>query len=350
MDKTAKGINTICTHIGELEDREFRGAVSPLYMSTSYAYEDVDVKRYPRYFNTPNQEALCRKIAALEHTEAALIFGSGMAAVSTSLLAFLQKGDHLVIPRQIYGGTYNLLAEEFGKYGIEYTLIDQSGVSDFENAIQPNTRVCYLETPSNPLLSLTDLEAVANLARSRGIKTMIDNTFASPVNQNPSDFGIDIIIHSATKYMGGHSDICAGAVAGRKEDVDQIFQLAKNLGGSLSPDNALERLQYRTFLAPEMGRGLRAERLPDIHNDDHIGRQSTSPSGGPGTVRLYARVEVVESLSDLRPLQAATTIGIDAVLDEGFPTISRAADFGEAVDGGVGELFGLPGFEPKKVF
>ncbi|MFZ9004713.1 MAG: trans-sulfuration enzyme family protein [Robiginitalea sp.] len=234
MDKTAKGINTICTHVGELEDREIRGAEAPLYMSTSYAYEEVDLKRYPRYFNTPNQEALCRKIAALEHTESALIFGSGMAAVSTSLLAFLQKGDHLVIPRQIYGGTYNLLAEEFGKYGIEYTLIDRSGVSDFENAIQPNTRVCYLETPSNPLLSLTDLEAVANLARSRGIKTMIDNTFASPVNQNPRDFGIDIIIHSATKYMGGHSDICAGAVAGSKEDVDRIFHLAKNLGGSLS--------------------------------------------------------------------------------------------------------------------
>ena len=234
MEHTDKGINTICTHVGELEDRQFRGAVSPLYMSTSYAYEGVDLKRYPRYFNTPNQEALCRKIAALEHTEAALIFGSGMAAVSTSLLAFLQKGDHIVIPRQIYGGTYNLLTEEFGKYGIEFTFIDQSRASDYENALQPNTRVCYLETPSNPLLAVTDLQAVAELARSRGIHTMIDNTFASPVNQNPADFGIDIIIHSATKYMGGHSDICAGAVAGSKEDVERIFQLAKNLGGSLS--------------------------------------------------------------------------------------------------------------------
>ena len=234
MEHTDKGINTICTHIGELEDREFKGAVSPLYMSTSYAYEDVAVKRYPRYFNTPNQEALCRKIAALEHTEAALIFGSGMAAVSTSLLAFLQKGDHIVIPRQIYGGTYNLLTEEFSKYGIEYTFIAQTRVSDYERAIRPNTRVCYLETPSNPLLSVTDLQAVAKLARSRGIHTMIDNTFASPVNQNPVDFGVDIVIHSATKYMGGHSDICAGAVAGSREDVDRIFQLAKNLGGSLS--------------------------------------------------------------------------------------------------------------------
>ncbi|MDX1332929.1 MAG: PLP-dependent aspartate aminotransferase family protein [Robiginitalea sp.] len=234
MEHTDKGINTICTHIGELEDREFKGAVSPLYMSTSYAYEEVDVKRYPRYFNTPNQEALCRKIAALEHTEAALIFGSGMAAVSTSLLAFLQKGDHIVIPRQIYGGTYNLLTEEFGKYGIEYTFIAQTRVSDYEKAIRPNTRVCYLETPSNPLLAVTDLQAVADLARSRGIHTMIDNTFASPVNQNPVDFGIDIVIHSATKYMGGHSDICAGAVAGSREHVDRIFHLAKNLGGSLS--------------------------------------------------------------------------------------------------------------------
>lgn len=234
MDKKAKGVNTICTHIGELEDKTFKGAISPLYMSTSYDYEDVDIKRYPRYFNTPNQEALCRKIAALEHTEAALIFGSGMAAVSTALLAFLNKGDHLVVPREIYGGTYNLIVEEFPKYGIEYTFIDGTERTAFENAIQPNTRVLYLETPSNPLLTLTDLESIGSLARSRGLKTLIDNTFASPVNQNPADYGIDIMIHSATKYMGGHSDICAGAVAGSHEHIDHIFQLAKNLGGSLS--------------------------------------------------------------------------------------------------------------------
>ena len=234
MDKKAKGVNTICTHIGELEDKTFKGAVSPLYMSTSYDYEDVDIKRYPRYFNTPNQEALCRKIAALEHTEGALIFGSGMAAVSTTLLAFLNKGDHLVVPREIYGGTFNLIVEEFPKYGIEYTFIDGTERKAFENAIQPNTRVLYLETPSNPLLTLTDLDSIGSLARSRGLKTLIDNTFASPVNQNPADYGIDIMIHSATKYMGGHSDICAGAVAGSHEHIDRIFQLAKNLGGSLS--------------------------------------------------------------------------------------------------------------------
>lgn len=234
MKKGGNGVNTICTHIGELEDKTFKGAVSPLYMSTSYDYEEVDIKRYPRYFNTPNQEALCRKIAALEHTDAALIFGSGMAAVSTALLAFLSKGDHIVVPRQIYGGAYNLIVEEFPKYGIEYTFIDGTEVSQFEDAIQENTQILYLETPSNPLLTITDLSAIGNLARSRGLTTLIDNTFASPVNQNPADFGIDIVIHSATKYMGGHSDICAGAVAGSSEHIDRIFQLAKNLGGSLS--------------------------------------------------------------------------------------------------------------------
>lgn len=231
---TVGGVNTLCTHFGELEDAQFKGVVSPLYMSTSYAYEDVDIKRYPRYFNTPNQEALCKKIAALEHTEAALIFGSGMAATSTSLLAFLGKGDHLVISRQTYGGTQNLLQEEFGKFGIEFTFVDGTGRADYEAAIRPNTRVLFLETPSNPLLQITDLQAMAALAMERGLVTLIDNTFASPVNQNPADFGIDVIIHSATKYMGGHSDICAGAVAASSEHINRIFNLAKNLGGSLS--------------------------------------------------------------------------------------------------------------------
>ncbi len=234
MKKSNAGINTLCTHFGELDDPRFKGAVSPLYMSTSYAYEDVDIKRYPRYFNTPNQEALGKKIAALEHCEAALIFGSGMAATSTALMAFLQQGDHMVISRQTYGGTQNLLQEEFAKFGIEYTFVEGTGRAAFEAAIRPNTRLLFLETPSNPLLYITDLEALAGLARSRGLVTLIDNTFASPVNQNPADFGIDVIIHSATKYMGGHSDICAGAVAASAEHIERIFHLAKNLGGSLS--------------------------------------------------------------------------------------------------------------------
>lgn len=230
----SKGLNTICTHVGEIKDEQFKGAVSPIYLSSSYAFNDVPVKRYPRYFNTPNQEALGKKIAALEGAEAGLIFGSGMAAISTSLLAFLSQGDHVVLQNALYGGTHNLILEEFHKFGITYTFTKDLTITSFEQAIQPNTKVIYIETPSNPLLKITDIKAVANLAKEKGIVSMIDNTFASPVNQTPLAFGIDIAIHSATKYLGGHSDILAGAVAASEAHITQIHSLAKNFGGSLS--------------------------------------------------------------------------------------------------------------------
>lgn len=234
MKNKSLGINTICTHIGEVKDKQFKGAISPLFMSSSYAYEGVEVSRYPRYFNTPNQEALCKKIAALEKTEAGLILGSGMAAVSTALLAFLNKGDHVVVQQTIYGGTYNFIVEEFPKYGIEYDFTDGFTEEDFKSKIKNNTRVVYVETPSNPLMRITDLTMISKLAKEHGLTSLIDNTFASPINQTPVDFGIDVIIHSATKYLGGHSDICAGAIASSQVQIDKIWNLAKNLGGSLS--------------------------------------------------------------------------------------------------------------------
>ena len=233
-DSKELGINSICVHVGEVKDEQFKGAVSPIYVSTSYAFDQVDIKRYPRYFNTPNQEALRGKIAALEHTQDALIFGSGMAAISTAMLAFLKKGDHVLIQHVIYGGTYNFIANEFEKYGIEYSYTESDQIEDFEPLIRDNTKIIYIETPSNPLLGITDIKAVALLAKKRGIITMIDNTFASPINQNPADFGIDIVVHSATKYMGGHSDISAGAVAASKEHIELIWKTGINFGGNLS--------------------------------------------------------------------------------------------------------------------
>ena len=232
--KNQRRKKTICTHVGEVEDKRFKGAVSPIYMSTSYQFEDVDVKRYPRYFNTPNQEYLSKKIAALENAEAGMIFGSGMAAITTTFLTFLEKGDHIVLQNTLYGGTTNLINQEFEKRGIEFTFTKGLNISDFESAIQPNTKLIHIETPSNPLMTITDMSAVANLAKSKGIITTIDNTFASPVNQNPIDFGIDIVIHSATKYLGGHSDLLAGAVVANQEHIDSIWQTAINYGGSLS--------------------------------------------------------------------------------------------------------------------
>jgi cystathionine beta-lyase len=234
MNKKKLGINTICTHVGGINDEQFKGAISPIYMSTSYAFDNVDVKRYPRYLNTPNQEALVQKIAALEKTENALIFGSGMAAISTTILAFLKQGDHIVLQQTLYGGTFNFVLEELKKFGIEYSFTKDLNIESFKECIQSNTKVIYVETPSNPLLTITDLQAVSELAKEYDVLAMIDNTFASPINQTPIDFGIDIMIHSATKYMGGHSDILAGAVAASNEHIEMIWNTAINFGGSLS--------------------------------------------------------------------------------------------------------------------
>lgn len=227
-------VQTICIHEGQLVDGQYKGAISPLYMATAYAYDGVDINRYPRYFNTPNQVGLAKKIAALEGAEKGLIFGSGMAAVSTALLSHLKAGDHVILQEDLYGGTTNLVVEEFEKFGIEYSFTKGLKKNDFEVLIQNNTKVIYLETPSNPLMKIVDLKAIALLARSKGLITMIDNTFASPINQNPISFGIDVVIHSATKYLGGHSDILAGAVVGSEKQIELVFQMAKNLGGSLS--------------------------------------------------------------------------------------------------------------------
>lgn len=234
MRRIELGVNTICTHVGEIKDEQFGGAVSPIYMTSSYPFMDVDIKRYPRYFNTPNQQAVALKIAALEHAEMAIPFASGMAAISTTLFSFLNQGDHIVLQNEIYGGAFNLVVEEFTKMGIEYSFTNGVKISDFESKIKSNTKVIYIETPSNPLLSITDIAAVAKLAKKHGLVSMIDNTFASPINQTPIDFGIDIVLHSATKYLGGHSDMSAGAVAASKEHIDRIWQKAKNFGGNMS--------------------------------------------------------------------------------------------------------------------
>ena len=238
-----KGVNTICTHVGQVKDEQYGGSVSPIYPGTSYEYIDKEIDRYPRYSSTPNQEFLSKKIAALEGTEDAMIFGSGMAAISTSLLAFLNSGDHIILQNDIYGGTRNLVEAQFNRYGIEYSFTEGLEVKYFEEKIKKNTKAVYIETPSNPLLKIVDIKNVADLSKANGLVSFIDNTFATPLIQRPHALGIDIILQSATKYFGGHSDICAGAIAASSEHKEHIWNLSKNIGGSLSDYTAwlLER-------------------------------------------------------------------------------------------------------------
>jgi cystathionine beta-lyase len=227
------GKNTQCVHSGTMSDRVTRGLNTPIFTSSSFEYMDVPENVYPRYFNTPNQKAVVDKLIALENTEDGLLFSSGMAAISTVIFSIAGQGDHVVMQKDIYGGTHHFATAEFERFGIEFTFTSNS-VEDFEKAIKDNTRLLYIETPSNPLLLITDIEAAAQLAKSKNIFSAIDNTFATPINQNPHDLGIDIVVHSGTKYLGGHSDICCGAVTTTHELIERIHSSAMNFGGSLN--------------------------------------------------------------------------------------------------------------------
>lgn len=222
---------TASVHAGSHGDPQFGGVVNPIYPSSAIDY-DADVK-YPRYFNTPNHDAVAEKIAALENAEAGLVFSSGMAAIMTSILAVAKAGDHAIFQNDLYGGTHHAVMSELKGHGIEHTVVDAADPENFRKAVRKNTRLIYIETPSNPLLKITDIAAVASIARSNGLITIIDNTFASPVNQNPIDLGIDIVAHSGTKYIGGHSDLCCGLVATTNKLREKIRQSALILGGSL---------------------------------------------------------------------------------------------------------------------
>jgi cystathionine beta-lyase len=225
--------NTRCVHKGTGKDPLTRGLNTPIFTSSSFEYLDTDENVYPRYFNIPNQKAVVEKLCALENAEDGLLFSSGMAAISTALLAFLSSGDHVVLQKDIYGGTHHFVTAEFERFGIEYTFVGNEA-ADIEKAVKPNTKIIYIETPSNPLLLVTDVAATARIARDNDALSIIDNTFATPINQNPLDLGIDIVTHSGTKYLGGHSDLCCGAVLTRRDLAGKIAATAANLGGSMN--------------------------------------------------------------------------------------------------------------------
>ena len=192
---------------------------------------------YTRYGNPTH--ARCEQLMArLENAQAALLFASGMGAMATAVLSQVAGGDHVVAQTSHYMGTTRLLADLLPRFGVATTLVDQTDAEAFARALRPETKLIVVETPSNPTLALTDLAAVAGIAKARGITAVADNTFASPINQRPLDFGIDLVVHSATKYLGGHSDLVAGVVAGTEEMVERIWETAIVLGPTASPFDA----------------------------------------------------------------------------------------------------------------
>lgn len=220
----------------------------PIYPSATFAagdaadFADMATRpRHPRYYTrygNPTLERTARLVASLEGAEAGLLTASGMGAVSVALIGLLRAGDHVVAQTNHYMGTTRLLTELLPRYGVRATLVDQTRPEAFEQAIEPTTRLLMIETPVNPTLTLTDVEAVAALAKVRGILTVADNTFASPINQRPIALGVDLVVHSATKYLGGHHDLTAGAIVGSAQAIERIWETSIVLGSVLAPHDA----------------------------------------------------------------------------------------------------------------
>lgn len=238
MTKVYKHLETKLIHAGEPEPL-ISGAVSmPIFQSSTFEYTGQtsyhDLK-YIRLNNTPNHIALHQKLASLENAEAALVTASGMAAISTTLLTVLSSGDHLLVQDCLYGGTHDLITRDFAPFGISFDFIDGDDPDSWKNQLRPNTKAIYFETITNPLLQVADLKAVVEFAKTHGLVSMIDNTFSSPINFRPPEWGFDLSLHSCTKYLNGHSDIVAGAVIGRADLIEKIRHKLNHLGGSLDP-------------------------------------------------------------------------------------------------------------------
>lgn len=228
-----KNISKILHHLAE-EDLPFGAVTPPIFQTSIFAFKDFDSFSeaisdeansylYTRG-NNPTVNILEKKLAALEHGEKAKLFGSGVAAISSSILAFVKSHDHIVCVKDCYSWTKTLLEKYLKRFEIDHTFVEGTDIEEISAAIKPNTKIIYLESPTTFTFKLQNLKEIAHLAKEKGIKTIIDNTWSTPIFQNPIDFGIDLVVHSASKYFGGHSDLVAGVVVGSEEDVKHIFE------------------------------------------------------------------------------------------------------------------------------
>ncbi len=238
MGRNSRKLETRVIHSGELKPR-IEGAVNmPIFQSSTFEYggeESYEDVRYVRLNNTPNHLVLHRKFADLEGGEAALVTSSGMAAITTTLLTVLSSGDHLLLQEGLYGGSHSFITEDLERFGISHDFIDADRADSWESKLRPNTRAVYAESITNPLIQVPDLPAIVDFAQRKGLISIVDNTFCTPVNFRPLELGFDLCVHSATKYLNGHSDIAAGAIVGSAKLIDRVKSQLGHLGGTLDP-------------------------------------------------------------------------------------------------------------------
>jgi methionine-gamma-lyase len=244
MGASELGFSTRAIHGGKIPDAN-KSVVAPIYQTATFRYDTVEegarlgAETGPGYFYTrwgnPTTDLFEQKMALLEGGEAALATSSGMAAIATAVMSLLRAGDHVVAPKAVYQATFGLFDAVLPGYGVEATFLDDPDVGAYERALRPNTRLLYIETPNNPLLGVIDIAGVVALARARGARTVADNTFATPYNQTPIALGVDLVCHSATKYLGGHHDVTAGVIVGSRDLIRGCVKTMRIFGGVLDP-------------------------------------------------------------------------------------------------------------------
>ncbi len=341
MDKDRKyGLGTIPIHFGtEGKESEHHPVNAPVYLSSTFAFptvahgaaifsgEDPNGFTYGRLANPTNVDTEHR-LAALEGAEEAVLFGSGMAAVSTLTTTFLKAGDHVIADHTLYGGTHSVFTHVLPNMGIEVSMIDASKIENVKKEIKSNTKMIYFETPTNPTLRMVAIEPIVKLAKEHNILTAIDSTFMSPILLRPIEFGVDIVLHSATKYLNGHSDLIAGVVLGKKEHMDMVRMQRVHLGGMLAPFDAyllgrgLKTLKIRVLQAQKNAIKVAEflEKHPKIKTIRYLGLEShpdhelsMKQHKGPGSMMTFelngSYDDAVKFVNSLKMITRAVSLG-----------------------------------------
>ncbi|WP_299869804.1 PLP-dependent aspartate aminotransferase family protein [uncultured Roseobacter sp.] len=359
------GMSTTAIHAGTHDDPRTGAVGTPIYQASTFVLNDGQYQSvedgfardrfiYSRYGN-PSQWAVQEKLAALEGAESAIVFSSGMAAITSTVLALMDKGAHVVASSDLYGGTFNLFNQEFPTLGMSCTMVDSYDFAAIEAAIQPNTQMLYFEAITNPLLKVIDIPRLAEIAERRGVRLVVDATFAPPVAMRPLDYGVDVVIHSASKYLNGHSDLIAGIAAGPRKLIDMIWPRLLNYGGSLDPhacfllERGLKTLAVRmraheesaTALAEFLEGHPRVQKVfyPFLPSHPDYDTAKRLLSNGTGNVTFFveggdaAALRLVDALRI--PKQATSLGGVESLISLPFNTSQATFTSRQRADVGI---------------
>ncbi len=354
MENNNQSFNAKAVHAGSAPCPTTGAHVAPIYRTSTFVIENVEKAIRIGYgeeegyaygrFGNPTVDALQSKIAALENAEAALATASGMAAISTALMSSLKAGDHLVTGDIIYGCTYGFVRDVLPQYGIEVTMVDTTDTDSVKKAIKPNTKVVYVETPCNPVLNITDIKKVAQLAHDADAKLFVDSTWATPYLQKPLELGADVVLHSATKYLNGHGDVLGGVIVGSKELMDHMKKpYLEFFGGIISPMDASEIAKGIKTLGPRMDIHCRnAQKLAEYleehpmvervlypglksHPQHELAKEQMKDFGGMMSFDVKGGFEAGKALmNSIKLISLATSLGCVDSLMQHSPSMSHA--------------------------